>query len=76
MPQTWRENITVEIPPHSALDIGRLHNDKYDHQGQRFINGRIFNLVRLKAGINEVTRETFDKHFQKTSSGVVWRLPH
>ncbi len=76
MPQTWRENITVEIPPHSALDIGRLNNDKYDHQGQRFINGRIFNLVRLKAGINEVTRETFDKHFQKTSSGVVWRLPH
>ncbi|MFO1471562.1 MAG: hypothetical protein U1F27_11045 [Turneriella sp.] len=75
IPQTWRENMKIEIPPHSALDIGRLNNDKYDHHGQQFINGRIFNLVRLKSGNHEVTRDTFDRHFQKTSAGILWILP-
>jgi len=75
IPQRWRETFTIEIPPHSALSIGRLNNDKYDNNRQRFINGRIFNLVRLRAGQTEVTRETFDQHFRKTSAGIVWELP-
>lgn len=72
---TWSEVVRVEIPPHSALRIGYLSNDKYENSGQKFINGRAFNLVRLRAGQTEVTRETFDQHFRKTSAGVVWELP-
>lgn len=75
LPTAWREHLTVEIPPYSALQIGYLSNDKYENSSQKFINDRIFNLVRLKAGKSEVTRETFDRHFQKTSDGIVWFLP-
>lgn len=73
--QPWRASLTIEIPPHSALRIGYLSNDKYENNRQQFINGRVFNLVRLKAGQTEVTRETFDRYFRKTSAGVVWELP-
>lgn len=75
LPTAWREHLTVEIPPYSALQIGYLSNDKYESSSQKFINDRVFNLVLLKAGKSEVTRETFDRHFQKTSRGIVWVLP-
>ena len=71
----WQETLRVEIPPHSALRIGHLNNDNYENSRQKFINARIFNLVRLKAAGSEVTRDTFDQQFRKTSAGVVWKLP-
>lgn len=75
LPTPWREHLTVEIPPYSALQIGYLSNDQYENSSQKFINDRVFNLVLLKAGKSEVNRATFDRHFQKTSHGIVWVLP-
>jgi hypothetical protein len=65
----------IEIPPHSALQIGRLSNEEYRNSRQNFNNGRVFNLIRIRTGANEVTRETFDRYFRKISAGHAWTLP-
>ena len=75
IPQGWREKLTIEIPSHTALDIGHLNNEKYDSQQQRFINGRFFNLLSLKTDQHRITRDTFDQHFHKTDKGMVWIIP-
>ena len=66
---------TVEIPPHSALEIGYLNNDRYDNSRQQFINGRVFNLKKITFGTSVVTRENFDSHFKKKGYGISWDLP-
>jgi hypothetical protein len=66
---------TIEIPPHTALEIGHLNNDRYEHSKQQFINGRIFNLKRIRSGGTEVNRDNFDAHFRKMNSGYAWALP-
>lgn len=66
---------TVEIPPHSALEIGHLNNDRYDNSKQQFINGRVFNLKKITSGTNVVTRENFDSYFKKKGYGISWDLP-
>ena len=69
------EKMRIEIPPYSALEIGRLSNQNYEGSEQSFINGRVFNLISVKAGKSVVTRATFNAHFKKTSAGYVWKLP-
>jgi hypothetical protein len=75
VPQEWKDTVTVEIPPHMALELGRLMNENYVGSGSIFKNGRIFNLARIKCGAVEITRKTFDQYFQETSAGVVCLLP-
>jgi hypothetical protein len=65
----------IEIPAGAALQIGRLSNEDYKNSRQRFINGRIFNLVQITSGKHRVTLDTFDTHFKKTDTGYAWQLP-
>lgn len=63
-----------QIPPHSAVEIGALQNDKYERHDQQFINGRKFNLERLLIMEKkiEVTPADFDNHFRKGKSGEIY----
>lgn len=66
----------VQIPPHSAIEIGQLQNDKYEKHDQHFINGRTFNLEHLlisKKDKNiEITPSSFDNYFGKGKYGEVY----
>lgn len=66
---------TVEIPAHTALEIGHLNNDHYENSRQQFINGRIFNLKKIQAGNSEVTRDNFDSYFKDRRYARVQELP-
>lgn len=68
-------SLKIVIPPKSALVIGRLNNQHYENSRQRFINDRVFNLVRVQAGKHEVTRDSFDQHFRKTAAGLAYQIP-
>lgn len=66
----------VEMPPHSTLEIGRLHNDKYQRYDQHFINGRFFNiqsiLVAQQNKRTGILATTFDRYFKNEKSGVFY----
>jgi hypothetical protein len=66
---------TVEIPAHTALEIGHLNNDRYENSRQQFINGRIFNLKKIQAGDIEITKANFDNYFKNRNYARVWELP-
>jgi len=57
----------VQIPPHTAIEIGQLQNDKYEKHDQYFINGRTFNLERILISEKkiEIVSSTFDNYFKK-----------
>lgn len=74
LPRAGLQN-TVEIPAHTALEIGHLSNERYQSSRQQFINGRVFNLKKIQYGANEITAEDFDNYFQKKSYGYAWELP-
>jgi hypothetical protein len=71
------ENLAHEIviPAHTALQIARLFNEKYLHSQQQFINGRVFNLLKIVTPTTMITQKNFDDHFKKSGYGFVWKLP-
>ena len=66
----------VQLPAHTALEIGRLQNDKYEKYDQYFINGRVFNLEQLliTSGGKEtkIVATTFDKYFSKENGEIFY----
>lgn len=66
--------ITVSVLPNSALVLGTLHNDKYTRYDQQFINGRWFNLRKIRIQyenkVLEICPSTFDKFFKKHSGKI------
>ncbi|MBX3723957.1 MAG: hypothetical protein KF713_19070 [Turneriella sp.] len=65
----------ISLPGQTALEIGHIMNEKYQNSKQAFLNGRVFNLKKLKAANIEIDKENFDQYFKKTSYGVVLDLP-
>lgn len=71
-----RSHFTFTLQPNTAVEVGRLENDKYEKHDQHFINDRVFNLEELS--IKQDNRETkitplnFDDHFKKTNGGVYY----
>lgn len=57
----------LEIPPHTAFEIGQLQNDNYEKHDQYFINGRTFNLEKISISQKkiEIVPTTFDNYFRK-----------
>ena len=64
----------VQIPPHTALEIGQLQNDNYTKHDQYFINGRVFNLEKISISEKkiEIVTSTFDNYFHKGKLGEVY----
>ena len=64
----------VQIPPHSAIEIGQLQNDHYEKHDQYFINGRVFNLEKLSVSEKkvEISTATFDNYFHEGKYGEVY----
>lgn len=64
----------IQIPPHAAVEIGQLQNDKYEKHDQYFINGRIFNLEKISIAEKkiEISPATFDNYFHKGKLGEVY----
>ena len=67
--------LTLTVPARSALCIAVLRNEHFSSSEQKFINGRVFNLQRLVAGKETVTRANFGAYFRKTEFGAAWYLP-
>lgn len=70
---------TFTLPANTAVEIGRLHNDKYEKYDQVFINDRTFNLewIILKQEGKEITRivpSNFDSYFKKSRGEILLRL--
>ena len=67
-------HFTVQIPPHSAIEIGQLQNDTYKAYNQYFINGRSFNLEKLSISgkKGEIVPSTFDNYFHKGKNGEIY----
>ena len=68
----------ISVPAKSAVQIGHLNNDNYEHYDQKFINDRHFNLKSIRLlnkgeGIR-IVPETFDDYFKKTSNGVIYSI--
>jgi len=63
-----------ELPPHTALIFGNLHNDTYERHDQTFINRRHFNLEKLEISSSKekitTTPEGFDQLFKK-KKGII-----
>ena len=66
----------VQIPPHTAIEIGQLQNDNYEKHDQYFINGRTFNMEHLRISKKdknvEITPSNFDNYFGKRKYGEVY----
>ena len=64
----------VQIPPHSAIEIGQLQNDKYEKHDQYFINGRIFNFEKISISEKkvEIVPSTFDNYFKKGKDNGIY----
>lgn len=69
---------TVTLPAHTALEIGRLDNDKYERYDQYFINDRKFNLesITVKSAGKEIsiTPATFDAYFKKSRGNIYYYI--
>ena len=67
----------VQVPPHTAIEIGSLMNDHYEKYDQYFINGRTFNLERISIAEKkiEIVPSTFDNYFRKGKYGIVYFVP-
>ena len=70
--------IKIVLPPNHALIIGHLSNDHYKSHDQVFINGRTFNLKKLKIQndkvVTEISPENFDDHFSKKDGMIALRV--
>lgn len=69
-------HLKMTLPANTTLEIGRLHNDKYERHDQYFINGRVFNLEELNIykgeDEREITTAAFDNYFKKGNNGEVF----
>lgn len=67
---------TIDLAANTALEIGRLQNDKYQKHDQHFINGRTFNfdtLIITKSGKKVlIAATTFDDYFRKGKNGELF----
>lgn len=70
--------IQIVVPPKSAIVFGNLSNDHYKKHDQYFINGRVFNLKKMKITTNnkiiEIGAENFDNYFKKKDGNIVFSL--
>lgn len=74
-PTTTGDIHEISLPAQTALEFGHLMNEKYENSRQTFMNGRVFNLRKLRAANTEITKENFDQYFKKTEYGIVWEMP-
>ncbi|HLP13513.1 MAG TPA: hypothetical protein VK177_16375 [Flavobacteriales bacterium] len=67
---------SVQLPPHSAISIGHLDNDRYNAHDQHFINDRVFNLRRIVLNEGdkktEITNINFDSYFYTVNNEVIY----
>ncbi|MBL7911241.1 MAG: hypothetical protein JNJ41_09335 [Bacteroidia bacterium] len=70
--------VKIVLPPKKALIIGQLSNDHYKSHDQYFINGRTFNLKKLKIQndktVIEISSENFDTYFSKKEGAITLRI--
>lgn len=75
---TARFIVKIVLPPKNALIIGQLSNDHYKGHDQYFINGRTFNLKKLKVQnektVLEISEGNFDDHFSKKDGVIALRI--
>jgi len=78
LPDTLEDysHFKVKLPANTALEFGRLHNDKYEKYNQYFINGRVFNLEQLlitnSGNETKIIPSTFDTYFSKKNGDVFY----
>ncbi len=70
--------VQVVLPKNYIMVFGHLSNDNYTRYNQYYINGRVFNLVKLKINFNgreiEITPERFDNYFKKKNGNISFRI--
>lgn len=70
--------VSVFLPANCSIIIGHLSNDKYVRYDQHFINGRIFNLkkikIQTKASATEIIPENFDEFFYKKNGNIEYTI--
>ena len=75
---TSQFNLTITLPPKSALIFGRLNNDTYKNHDQYFINGRYFNFVRMEIKkeneVITIVKDQFDDFFKKVKGEITFDL--
>lgn len=73
---TSQFNLTITLPPKSALIFGRLNNDTYKSHDQYFINGRHFNFIRMEIKkeneVITIVKEQFDNFFKKVKGEIIF----
>lgn len=66
--------VKVILPPKTVMIFGRLHNDTYESNNQRFINSRDFNfssmVIEHQEKTIQITKATFDDYFVKKNGYV------
>jgi hypothetical protein len=72
---TTKHIVHITLPPNSSVIIGELHNDSYEKNDQKFINGRIFNLQELTIKEIKITLSNFDSYFTKKKGLINCPLP-
>jgi hypothetical protein len=69
----------IKLPPHSAIMIGSLQNDKYYSYDQKFINDRVFNLKRIvitkgNQVQTEIDGPVFDNFFLSIQNKIIYEV--
>jgi len=71
-----KSHYKIDLPANTALEIGRLENDKYEKYDQVYINGRVFNLESLTITSNGketlIVPKTFDNYFKKGGDNEIF----
>lgn len=66
--------VKVVLPPKTVMIFGRLHNDTYESNSQRFINSRDFNfnnmVIEHHGEAIQISKTTFDDYFVKKNGFV------
>lgn len=70
--------VKLIVPPQSALLLGTLSNDNYLKYSQKFINGRVFNFIKLEIMNSdnkiEIPAEQFDGFFKKQNGYIKYEI--
>lgn len=77
--QGSNKDVHLTLPPGQAMVFGRLSNDDYQHRGQQFINGRVFNFQHMsiagKEGEKtEIPAAQFDDFFKNEGNTISYRV--
>lgn len=66
--------VKLVLPPQTVMIFGRLHNDTYESNSQRFINSRDFNfssmVIEHQEKTIQISKATFDDYFIKKNGYV------